>query len=112
MKTSNYESTEMVVSLTGTSFEPAQSNVVKFGCEDIGSYELVREPANPYDRNAISVRIADRHLGYIPAYCNKSLAHKMDAGKKLSAFFSRRKDGVKNGCVGLEIKIKDREVEL
>ena len=104
MKKRDYGLMEKVISLAGTSFE--QDNVRRFGCEDIGSYELVREPDNPYDRNAISVRLAHWKLGYIPAVDAKFLAPEMDTGKKFNALFSRRKDGVKNGYVGLEIRIR------
>lgn len=96
----------MTIILSGTSFE--QENVKRFGCKDIGSYELVRETDNPYDRNAISVRLAQFKLGYIPSCNNTLLAREMDAGKKFSATFHRRRDGMKGGFIGLEIVVKEK----
>lgn len=46
--------------------------------------QLLREPANEHDANAIAVRMTDdRRLGYIPRAHNEILANLMDAGKYL-----------------------------
>jgi len=45
--------------------------------------EFEREPENPHDANAILVIDKEGNkLGYIPAYCNKGLAERLDAGEK------------------------------
>jgi len=45
--------------------------------------ELKREPENPYDANAVLVLDkAANKLGYIPAYRNKDLAVRLDAGEE------------------------------
>ena len=55
---------------------------------------LVREPANPYDPNAIALYRQDRKLGYIPRKDNAVIANLMDQGKHLKAFVThtRRSD--------------------
>lgn len=39
---------------------------------------LVRDPLNPWDRNAIAVLVGDRHVGYVPKANNVTLAKFMD----------------------------------
>jgi hypothetical protein len=51
--------------------------------------ELIREPENPYDRNAVRVDWRGRKLGYVPRAENEALAWAMDRGERLSARISR-----------------------
>jgi hypothetical protein len=51
--------------------------------------ELVREPDNPYDRNAVRVDWRGRKLGYVPRAENAALAWAMDRGERLTARISR-----------------------
>lgn len=99
---------EMIVGVNGVSFY--QENVKLLAREEVGSYELTREPNNLYDPNAISVRVGKYLLGYIPATYTKSLARDMDLGKHFSALFHRRLDGFVGGNVGFQIMIKE-EIE-
>ena len=46
-----------IVRLAGVSFDGAQENIRIWGCEYIATYELVREPYNPFDSNAIKVAV-------------------------------------------------------
>jgi len=46
---------------------------------------LVREPANPYDVNAVRVDWNGHMLGYIPRTENAAVARQMDRGSKLQA---------------------------
>jgi HIRAN domain len=41
--------------------------------------QLVREPANPADRNAVAVYVDGKPVGYIPKKDNAELARKIDA---------------------------------
>ena len=43
------------------------------------SADLIREPTNPYDRNAIRVDILGNTVGYIPADVAASMAQRLDA---------------------------------
>jgi hypothetical protein len=51
--------------------------------------ELVREPANPHDPNAVRVEWRGRKLGYVPRAENGALAWAMDRGETLKARISR-----------------------
>lgn len=96
---------EKIVRLTGVTYDDAQENIQLFGCKDIGSFALVREPDNPYDTNAIRVTIGDKKLGYIPKAQAKKLAPEMDAGKDFIALFVRRNESPFHDIVGLTVKI-------
>ena len=91
--------------LAGVTYDDAQTNIKRFGCEDIGTFELVREPNNPHDINAIKVRIGPYHLGYIPKHIAKSLAPKMDDGRKFCAEYMGRNEHPHHDVVGLTIRI-------
>ena len=51
--------------------------------------ELVREPDNPHDANAVRVDWRGRKLGYVPRSENGALAWAMDRGESLRARVSR-----------------------
>ncbi len=50
---------------------------------------LVREPGNPYDRNAVRVDWRSFKLGYVPRAQNETLARQMDHGTGLKARVSK-----------------------
>ncbi len=47
--------------------------------------ELVREPGNPYDANAIAVYWQGRRVGYVPREANPEVARMMDEGRPARA---------------------------
>ena len=51
--------------------------------------DLVREPANPHDPNAVRVEWRGRKLGYVPRRENGALAWAMDRGETLKARVAR-----------------------
>lgn len=51
--------------------------------------DLVREPENPHDANAVRVEWRGRRLGYVPRGENGALAWAMDRGEALRARVSR-----------------------
>ena len=51
--------------------------------------DLVREPDNPHDANAVRVEWNGRKLGYVPRAENGALAWAMDRGEALRACVSR-----------------------
>ena len=53
--------------LVGVTIDDAQRNIKKFGCRDIGSFALIREPDNPHDSNAIRVELAAVDVSFIIA---------------------------------------------
>ena len=96
---------DITTKLAGVRYGDAQTNIERFGCPDIGTFELLREPDNPHDPNAISVSIGSYHLGYIPRHICQWLAPKMDGGKRLSAEFVRRNEHPYHSVVGLTVRI-------
>lgn len=54
--------------------------------------ELVRERANPHDRNAVRVQWRGVTLGYIPRTANAALAWAMDRGERVSARIARLRE--------------------
>ena len=51
--------------------------------------DLVREPDNPHDRNAVRVDWRGRKLGYVPRAENEALAWAMNRGERVTARISR-----------------------
>ena len=95
----------IVTRLVGVTFNGAQENIKRFGCADIGSFELVREPNNEHDQNAIRVVIAEFLLGYVPKNIATWLAPKMDAGERLGAEFVGLNKHPYHDAVGLTVRI-------
>ncbi len=91
--------------LTGVSFGDAQKNVRMFGCEDIGTYALVREPENPHDKNAIRVDVGGYFMGYVPKQIAQRIAPEMDAGRKVRAEYVSQNEHPRHEIVGLTIRI-------
>jgi single-stranded-DNA-specific exonuclease len=98
--------------LAGVTVEDAQENIKKFGCRDIGSFALVREPNNPHDPNAIRVEIVRKYLGYVPKDIAKDLAPKMDEGKRYIALFVNRNEHPFHDTIGLTVKIVEYPYEV
>lgn len=96
---------QVIVNLAGVTYRDAQQNIKTFGCKDIGSFALLREPENAYDSNAIRVEIAGFFLGYIPKDVAKRLAPLMDEGREFLALFVRRNESRYHETVGLMVKI-------
>ena len=91
--------------LSGVTYDDAQTNIKRFGCEEIGTFELVREAHNPHDLNAIKVRIGPYHLGYVNKHIAKSRAPKMDDGRTFRAEFMCLNEHTCHETVGLTVRI-------
>jgi hypothetical protein len=87
--------------------EDRQRNIKMFGCRDIGSYALVREPKNPFDPNAIRVELGEYLLGYIPRADARELAPLMDSGRRFIAYFVCRNEHPLYKTVGLTVRIEE-----
>ncbi len=69
--------------LTGVTIGNRQENIKKLKANDELTY--LREPFNPYDKNAILIKTKDGlDLGYIPKLNNTQLAENIDKGIKYS----------------------------
>jgi len=88
--------------------EDRQMNIKTFGCADIRSYLLVKEPNNPSDSNAIKVTVAGVVLlGYVPREVAKELAPLMDEGRRFMAFFVSQNVHPFHKTVGLTVRIEE-----
>jgi len=66
--------------------------------------DLVREPANPYDQNAVRVEWRGRKLGYVPRAENAALAWAMDRGEPVTARISALREH-RNRRQGIEFEV-------
>lgn len=66
--------------------------------------ELVREPDNPYDANAVRIEWRGRKLGYLPRRDNTAVARQLDRGAALEARVSQLKEN-RNRSVRLEFEV-------
>lgn len=57
------------------------------------SLQLIREPDNAYDRQAVRVDWNGRKLGYVPRIQNITVSHLLDQGHPLSAEIIRLESG-------------------
>lgn len=96
----------ITVKLAGVSYGDCQANVKQFGCPDIGSYALIREPDNPHDSNAIKISLFDIWpMGYVPKRIARDLAPLMDEGRTYLAMFVRRNEHPAEELIGLTVRI-------
>ena len=94
--------------LRGVTFRDAQENIKKFGCKDIGTYGLVREPENPHDSNAIRVVLLGKFfMGYVPKEIAKELAPLMDSGRTFLAYFVKVNRPLNKGPIGLTVEVRE-----
>ena len=92
--------------LSGVTYDEAQTNIKRFGCADIRTYALIREPENVHDSNAIKVALFGHYyMGYIPKHIAKRLAPKMDNGRRFLAEFMGRNEHTCHDTVGLTVRI-------
>ena len=66
--------------------------------------ELVREPANPYDANAVRVEWRGVTLGYVPRRDNAAVARQMDRGVALAARLAGARQN-RNRSVRMEFEV-------
>ena len=101
---------DLITKLAGTSQPQLQKNVKIYGGADLPPYELVREPDNPHDPNAIKVALFGHFdLGYIPRQLALHLAPLLDEGEDLVAEFIHLNTSPYYEQVGITVKIQKRE---
>jgi hypothetical protein len=99
--------TYTTVNLRGVSFGDAQENIKRYGCREFGLYEVVREPHNPYDPNAIKIVRENRFLGYLPRWLASRLAPSIDAGNRYEAVFVSLNQSRDHELVGLTVRVQE-----
>jgi single-stranded-DNA-specific exonuclease len=90
--------------IVGVSFEKRQSIVA--GLREGEALELVREPENPHDPNAIQVRFGQLQLGFLRREIAKYLAPNMDAGDRYSATVGSVTGGGADKNVGVNVHVR------
>ena len=97
-----------IIKLAGVSHGACQENIKTYAGPGVGDFELVREPDNPYDENAIRVALFGYfEFGYIPAPIAKKLAPLMDSGRHFVAEYQFRNGSPNYDTIGLTVKIKE-----
>ncbi len=92
--------------LTGVTFGDAPKNIRQFGCADIGTYGVHREPDNPCDENAIWVGLTPEwKMGYLRRDLARELAPMMDAGRRFVAEFVCRNEFPPHERIGITVRI-------
>ena len=92
--------------LAGVTFDDCQTNIRKWGCADIGTYAVIREPDNPHDSNAVRISLFGIYeMGYLPTKVAKDIAPLMDAGRTFLAEFVGRNEYASYENVGLTVRI-------
>ncbi len=100
------------IKLAGVSFDVGehntQQNIEVLTIGDFEPAELVLEPENPYDRNAIRVVWKEEfHLGYIPKAYNSYLSPLISSGRHFQACNFKRNQHPHHKTMGVSVEIKE-----
>ena len=96
----------ITIKLSGVTFDDCKANIRQYGCPDIGTYALVREPENPHDHNAVRVSLFGIYeMGYLPRWLAKDIAQQMDSGRTFLAEFVCRNEYGAYKNIGLTVRI-------
>lgn len=92
--------------LAGVTFGNCQENIKQWGCADIGTYAVIREPDNPHDKNAVRVSLFGIHeMGYLPTNIASKVAPLMDEGRTFLAEFICSNECGTYQNIGLTVRI-------
>ena len=92
--------------LAGVTFDDCQTNIRKWGCADIGTYAVIREPSNQHDPNAVRVSLFGIYeMGYLPKKVANKVAPLMDTGRSFLAEFVCINEYTPYENVGLTVRI-------
>lgn len=94
-----------ITKLAGVRFGDCQHNIKLFGNPGINTYNMQREPQNPFDPNAVWVGTGTYHMGYLPRPVAQRLAPYMDVGRRFMAEFVSLNSSPFHDTVGLTVKI-------
>ena len=101
---------DITTKLMGVTFGDCQKNIKECRENGIRFCTVNREPDNPHDPNAVSVRVGGTiHLGYIPQMLAASIAKQIDAGQEFEAEIRHYKQFDDNGTIGLTVRIFPRQ---
>jgi hypothetical protein len=99
--------------LAAVTFNDCQANIRQWGCRDIGSFAVIREPDNPYDEpdnpydpDAVRVSLFGIHdMGYLPRLVAQRIAPLMDEGRTFLAEFVCVNEYAPYANIGLTVRI-------
>ena len=94
----------MHTKIVGVTFENRQNLLKKLKVDD--KLQLIREPNNTYDKNAVAVYYGVNQLGYIGAQLAKYIAHRMDAGTRYQCTVSAVTGGTDGNKYGANITLE------
>ena len=108
------------INLVGTTFnkpnDDTQHNIDMLTLGGYEPFELLREPNNPHDSNAIRVAVVagkntdevqEFHVGYIPKTYHIHLASLMDKGRKFQTCNHKRKQHPYYKTLGVSVELKE-----
>jgi hypothetical protein len=98
---------KITTKLAGVTFNQCQENIKLYGPPSFSTFELTREPDNPYDSNAIWVGIGFYKFGYIPKHQAVALSAKMDKGMAFIAESAIVNRSAYHNTVGMTVTIKE-----
>ena len=104
---------EIITKITGVLVNDAQRNLKQIDhsreVRDNNREQpiLVREPANPYDGNAIRVEADGEYLGYIPQKIAKDLASRIDEGSEFVISHSWLNKSPRHEVIGMTVAINE-----
>ncbi len=102
---------DRIIKLAGVTYGPCQENIKNYACPaelGIDEYDLVREPDNPVDPNAVRVEINGIKFGYIPKEQVLEISSIMDNGHNIVAMFVSVNRSPFHDTVGLTVRIIER----
>ena len=100
------------IKLAGVSFDvgehSTQQNIEVLTLGDFEPANLVSEPENPYDPDAIRVVWKEEfHLGYIPKTYNAYLSKLMSSGRRFQAHNLKRNKHSYHKTMGVSVELKE-----
>jgi single-stranded-DNA-specific exonuclease len=69
--------------------------------------ELIREPENQYDKNAVRVEYDGDRLGFLPAHVARELAHRIDEGENFTCHVAQITGGGEGMSYGCNVELKE-----
>jgi single-stranded-DNA-specific exonuclease len=98
------EAVDFYTKIVGVSFEKRQDIIA--GLSVGAALDLIREPANPHDPNAIAIRYGALQLGYIRREIARRIAPIIDAGERYSAEVGSLTGGGPDKHSGVNIRVR------
>jgi hypothetical protein len=101
---------DIITNLAGVTFGDCQKFIRECREHGIRFCTVNREPENPCDQNAVSIRVGGTiHLGYVPQALAASIAKEIDSGNEFEAEIRNFNQFDDNGTIGLTVRIFPRQ---